>query len=129
MKRKTRPKRLNSKTEFTIFRLTDDYLITASSHAERHGYIHGFAKAWRHFTNQESADRFFILTQKQLQAVAIKQYSAWMDGIGWKRPRNPESYDCRYWIQGIEEYENNWKLITQKLKPLEAGASAEHADE
>jgi hypothetical protein len=43
----------------------------------------------------EGNDQYFILTQQQLQKVAIKRYSAWMDTIGWKRPRNPESYDCR----------------------------------
>ena len=44
-------------------------------------------------------DRFFILTKRDLQAVCIQNYSRWMDGISWKRPRSPESYDCRWWIQ------------------------------
>jgi len=65
-------------------------------------------------------DRYFISTQAQLQQVAIKCYSAWMDTISWKRPRNPESYDCRYWIKDVEQYENNWKLIVDKLRPSNA---------
>jgi len=36
-------------------------------------------------------DRFFILTKAQLQIVCIKMYSAWMDKLDWKRPKNPAS--------------------------------------
>jgi len=68
-------------------------------------------------TSNEGKDQFFILTKRQLQKVAIKRYSTWMDTIGWKRPRNPESYDCRYSIQDLEQYRDNWKLITEQLLP------------
>ena len=67
----------------------------------------------------EGRDQFFILTKMQLQAVAIKHYSTWMDTISWKRPRNSESYDCRYAIKDLEQYRDNWKLITDKLQPSE----------
>ena len=70
-------------------------------------------------------DQYFVLTQKQLQKIAIRRYSTWMDGIGWKRPRNPESYDCRYWIKDLEKYRGNWKLITEQLQPLGQNESAE----
>jgi len=62
-------------------------------------------------------DRYFILTEKQLRKVCIKGYSEWMDEKGWKRPRTPDSYMCRYWIGALERYENNWSLITDKLQP------------
>lgn len=74
-------------------------------------------------------DRYFILTQADLQQVAIKCYSAWMNTIEWKRPRNPESYDCRYSTQDLEQYENNWKLITDKLCPSNTEETSEHPDE
>lgn len=66
----------------------------------------------------EGKDQFFILTKEQLQKVATKRYSDWMDTHGWKRPKNPKSFDCRYRIEDLEEYRDNWKLITEKLQPL-----------
>jgi hypothetical protein len=76
----------------------------------------------------EGKDQFFILTKSQLQKVAIKRYSVWMDTIGWKRPRNPESYDCRYSIRDLEQYRDNWKLITEKLCPSNTDELPEHTD-
>ena len=61
-------------------------------------------------------DRFFVFTKKDLQAVCIESYSRWMDGIFWKRPRSPESYDCRWGIQNIIQFENNWDLIVDRLR-------------
>jgi hypothetical protein len=61
-------------------------------------------------------DRFFILTKSELQMVCIKAYSEWMECIGWKRPRSPESYDCRWGIARMEKFENNWDLIVNRLR-------------
>jgi len=74
-------------------------------------------------------DQYFILTKKQLQDVAIKRYSVWMDKIGWRRPRNPESYDCRYWIEDLENYRDNWKITSDKLRPSGFTESLDTADE
>lgn len=74
-------------------------------------------------------DRFFILTKAQLQAVCINTYSAWMDTIEWKRPRKPESYDCRYYISGLQPYEDNWQLISDRLATSNAGESLESTEE
>jgi hypothetical protein len=60
-------------------------------------------------------DRFFILTQGELQRVCIKGYSAWMESINWRRPKNPASFDCRYWVDDIAAFENNWDLILRRL--------------
>ncbi len=65
--------------------------------------------------SKNSKDRFFILTKAQLQIVCIKTYSAWMDKREWKRPRNPASYECRYRIINVQEYEDNWQLILDRL--------------
>jgi hypothetical protein len=62
-------------------------------------------------------DQFFILTKRQLQEVAIKRYSSWMDKISWKRPKKPDCYECRYLIENLEPYRDNWKIITEKLCP------------
>jgi hypothetical protein len=61
-------------------------------------------------------DRYFILTEKQLQKVCIKGYSGWMDARGWKRPKTADSYMCRYWLEELKRYEDNWKIITKKLQ-------------
>jgi hypothetical protein len=61
-------------------------------------------------------DRFFILTKGELQKLCIRGYTAWMSPRGWRRPRNPASYDCRYDIAAIEEFENNWDLISSRLE-------------
>jgi hypothetical protein len=84
-------------------------------------------------TTDASKDRFFILTKSQLQDACIKTYSAWMDTIKWKRPRKPECYDNRYYIDGIrgdgvgglKTYEDNWKLISDRLATSNIGESPE----
>lgn len=65
-------------------------------------------------------DRFYILTKAQLQQVVIKRYSAWMDSIGWRRPKNQESYECRYQVQDLEAYHDHWALITDRARPSPA---------
>ena len=78
---------------------------------------------------KDNKDRFFILTKAQLQNACIKTYSAWMDTKEWKRPRNPASYDCRYWISHVQEYEDNWQLIRDRLKTAAPDPSLESAEE
>lgn len=41
-------------------------------------------------------DRFFILTESDLQKVCVEEYTDWMNEHGWKRPSSPSSHDCRY---------------------------------
>jgi hypothetical protein len=60
-------------------------------------------------------DRFFVLTEADVQDVCIVGYTAWMDQIGWKRPRNPSSFDCRWSISNIQRFEDNWDLIMRRL--------------
>jgi hypothetical protein len=79
--------------------------------------------------DDKSKDRFFILTKEQLQDVCIKRYSEWMDKRDWKRPRAPESYDCRFWIADVENYENNWKLISDRLTSSSPDQSLESPEE
>jgi len=79
--------------------------------------------------DKNSKDRFFILTKLQLQEICIKRYSDWMDGIGWRRPRSPESYDCRFWIPDVKAYEDNWQLITDRLEASNPNQSLESAEE
>lgn len=61
-------------------------------------------------------DRFFVLTEADLQGVCIGSYTKWMENINWKRPRTPSSFDCRWSIQHIEQFENNWELVLRRLR-------------
>jgi hypothetical protein len=60
-------------------------------------------------------DRFFILTKRDIQRVSVESYTTWMESHGWRRPRNPASFDCRYRIKQILQFENNWSLIETQL--------------
>jgi hypothetical protein len=79
--------------------------------------------------DDKSRDRFFILTKSQLQDVVVKHHCDWMDKHEWKRPRAPESYDCRFSIPEVQDYENNWKLISDGLTPSSPDQSLESTDE
>jgi hypothetical protein len=76
-----------------------------------------------------SKDRFFILTKAQLQVVCINMYSAMMDKREWKRPRTPDSYDCRYRIPDVQDYEDNWQLISDRLATSSPDQSLESTEE
>lgn len=65
--------------------------------------------------DSEAVDRFFVLTKSQLQKICAENYRAWMNGIGWKRPRNYKSLDNRYYIDNLLPYEDNWSLVSQQL--------------
>ena len=66
--------------------------------------------------NSGSRDRFFILTKSDIQQACIHGYSVWMEKHGWKRPRNTSSFDCRYFIPAIEQFEDNWDLIRRRIE-------------
>jgi hypothetical protein len=70
-----------------------------------------------------SGDRFFVLTEADMQRVCVAIYTKFMEDIGWKRPRNPEALDCRWSISDIQEFENNWDLIKRRLDAAEPDSS------
>lgn len=63
-----------------------------------------------------SRDRFFILTMADLQAICVRSHTTWMEGHGWRRPKNVESFDLRYGVEHLEEFEDNWALISRLLQ-------------
>ena len=81
---------------------------------ENSDLIHVFV-AIANADDKAGRDRFFIFTKAQLQEICVNHYSNWMGGIGWRRPRSPESYDLRFLTADIQKYENNWELITGRL--------------
>jgi hypothetical protein len=56
-----------------------------------------------------------MLTMEDLQRVCIDAYSHWMDPKGWKRPRNPHSFQCRSEIKHLTRFEDKWDLIHDRL--------------
>jgi hypothetical protein len=62
-----------------------------------------------------SRDRFFILTEADLQSVIVRGYTSWMESIGWQRPRSPESLRTGWNISDIEPFEDKWELIRGQL--------------
>jgi hypothetical protein len=66
-------------------------------------------------TESSPHDRFFVLTKLDLQRAIIKDYCDWMNTKGWRRPRKPQSLRCQFWISAIQEYEDNWKLIEERI--------------
>lgn len=79
--------------------------------------------------DDKSRDRFFILTKSQLQDLVLKHHCDWMDKHEWKRPRSPKSYDCRFSISEVQDYENNWRLISDRLASPSPDQSLESTDE
>jgi hypothetical protein len=88
---------------------TPDLVYVCAALATSDGITHG-------------PDRFFVLTEADLQEACIRCYSSWMQHLDWRRPRNPQSYDCRWSIPDVQRFENNWPLITTRL-----AASSPHA--
>lgn len=64
---------------------------------------------------EQGRDRFFICHKADIQNVCIKAYKRWMDTKDWKRPRNYKSLDNRYKISDLEQFENNWEMIADRL--------------
>jgi hypothetical protein len=79
--------------------------------------------------DDKSKDRFFILTKLQLQEIVYTCYVDDMDKREWKRRRAPQSYDCRFSILHVKDYENNWKLISNGLTASSPDQSLESIDE
>ena len=80
-------------------------------------------------TKSDARDRFFVLTKSEVQNAIIEGYSEWMDKRDWVRPRNPESYDARYFLKTIKQYENRWELITQRLESIQSSSALESDQE
>lgn len=68
---------------------------------------------------QESTkDRFFVLTQQDVQNIMAPAYRAYMEGrkVPWCRPRNPASFDARLNASQMEGFENNCDLVRRQLE-------------
>ena len=64
--------------------------------------------------NRTEKDRYFILLQRELQAIILKGYCAWLDKHNGVRPRNPQTTHCAVEMTSLEQFEDNWGLIEQR---------------
>jgi len=70
---------------------------------------------------QHAEDKFFVFTQGVVQDLVNKEYRRFLKSCAPKgrpegrRPRNPNTTHCSYYLSDLQPYKDNWKLITDKL--------------
>ncbi|MEM6312165.1 MAG: hypothetical protein AAF754_19225 [Pseudomonadota bacterium] len=60
-------------------------------------------------------DRFFVLEQKDLQAILHDNHGAWLAKHNGIRPRNQKSTHVALKIDSLAVFEDNWQLIERRL--------------
>jgi hypothetical protein len=60
-------------------------------------------------------DRFFLLTQRDLQFLIQQGYTSFLDKHGGKRPRNALTTHNSVTLEQIARFENEWNLIEQRF--------------
>ncbi len=60
-------------------------------------------------------DKYFILLQRDLQAIIRANYDAWLERHNGVRPRNPQTTHCAVQMASLAKFENNWGLIEQRI--------------
>ncbi|BDP42500.1 hypothetical protein DAETH_24690 [Deinococcus aetherius] len=69
---------------------------------------------------EDAKDRFFVLTQQDVQNIMAPAYRAYMEERKepWRRPRNPASFDARLNASQLQEggFEDNWDLVRRQLE-------------
>jgi|TARA_B100001105_G_C22125856_1_gene329566 hypothetical protein len=63
-----------------------------------------------------SEDEFYIVRQKIIQNIVLKNHSNALKKWKGIRPRNPDSLHSAYDLSDIDEYRDNWKLIVEELQ-------------
>lgn len=61
-------------------------------------------------------DQFFIIEWAKVQQIVIANHKRWLDVHDGIRPKNPESMHCAVIKADLEEYKNNWSLISRSLE-------------
>jgi hypothetical protein len=60
-------------------------------------------------------DRFFIISQGELQKIIHRNYEAWLTKHNGVRPKNPQSTHVSVAMTVLEPFEDNWALIENLL--------------
>jgi Holliday junction resolvase len=64
------------------------------------------------------ADRFFVLTGSDLQALIERNHKRFLEKHGGVRPRNPASTHTAVWLDDLICHENQWSIIDEALSSL-----------
>lgn len=60
-------------------------------------------------------DTFFILEWAKLQEILVANHIRWLESHGGVRPKKFDSMHCALYQSDLDEYKDNWALITTKL--------------
>jgi len=60
-------------------------------------------------------DRFFLLTQRNLQLLIEQGYTSFLSKHGGKRPRNAHTTHNSVTLEQLTPFEGNWALIEQRF--------------
>ena len=63
--------------------------------------------------NDLTTARYFIGTETEIQKLLIEDYTRFLEKVGFKRPRNPNSTTLIPTIKAVESLEDNWKLLQE----------------
>jgi hypothetical protein len=60
-------------------------------------------------------DRFFLLTQRNLQLLIERGYTSFLSKHGGKRPRNAHTTHNSVTLEQLTPFEGKWALIEQRF--------------
>ena len=60
-------------------------------------------------------DQFFILEWLRVQDIVINNHKRWLDSHGGVRPRKYDSMHCSIVTLDLQDYRDNWPVITSKF--------------
>ena len=60
-------------------------------------------------------DQFFVVEWSKVQDILIDAHTRYLDSCGGIRPKNPESLHCSIFPFDVQEYKDNWSVITSRL--------------
>lgn len=60
-------------------------------------------------------DRFFLLTQRDLQTLILDGYTSFLDKHGGKRPRNAHTTHNSVTLEQLSNFEGEWELIGRRF--------------
>jgi hypothetical protein len=65
----------------------------------------------RIMANEISTARYFICTEKQVQARIVERYKNFMEKHNYRRPGGGASTQAVLNLEDMEDFENNWEAL------------------
>ena len=60
-------------------------------------------------------DQFFVLEWLKVQDILIVNHKSWLESHGGERPRKFDSMHCAIIKSDLQDYQNNWAIISSRL--------------